>query len=167
MNRIKEKPIHITNILFKEKTFELILNAHKNPIIKCGSDYFKNMEELITAFPDLAKPENLYTLAEACNFMFKGLEFSPINDVEEFKSEYMHQIKFEQTQLELMGPRLSDYGIYDVSVMHQPRLLHSQFIFFVMNAYNRLPFRVICALPLSRDYPSVRYELLPYEAVKK
>lgn len=162
MTREKVKPVHIDYIELEGTMLELLIDEHHTPAAKCGDQVYHGLADLIKNMPELTEPAHLNALAEICNFVFKGQEFHFIKDVEEFKKMYCERIEFEKAKLAPDLQRLSDFGIFDVSVMHPPRIVKHQFIFFVSNDYNQLPFRVLCELPFSREYPSVRYELLPY-----
>jgi hypothetical protein len=162
MVHTKATQIHVGDLEFKGKSFALILDAHQTPMLKYKNDVYQNMSELLRDFPDLIVPENAFLLAKLCNFMSKGLEFKVIEDIEEYKKKYRACIEYEQTHTVINSHRLVDFGVFDVSIINVPHLTPHQFIFFVCHEYNYLPFRVTYALPPSREYPSVRYELLPY-----
>lgn len=140
----------------------LFFNRSRQPIVKAkGKNYF-SISTLIQDFPQLNTPQESDKTAYLMNFLTKGLEFEYIEDISAFQKTYQAQIVSGKTDLLLNKPCLNDYGIFDISQMHHPKIIGGKLIFFVKHDYSQLPYRVFCDFPIQREEPRIGYELLPY-----
>lgn len=139
--------------------FYFLFNHHQ-PIVEVQSIQYSSLEHLIQKCPQLIHPQNIDKLAQIANFMVKGLEFQYIENIEAFRENYYQQIEIEQLTLLYEGTKLKDYGIFDLSDMHPPRLNGNQLIFFVRHDYLGIPYRVTLFFPITNDTPQLSYELL-------
>lgn len=154
-------PAKIINV-GKKIALECYLEAGKTPYIIYEKKRFDHLHAIIKAIPDLANPKQLEPLACLVNFMAKGEEYQIIENTKQFQEEYLNQIEFERNSLDYIPDRLIDHGIFDVKVMHSPRIINDEFIFFVKNMQSGIPNRVNCPYPISNENPKILYQLLPY-----
>lgn len=158
---MKALPTHTQTNQFDRQSLQFLLDEAHSPMIQYESRYYHSFNELINTFPH-PLTDDLKLFAEMANFMFKGDEFSVIDDIEAFKKAYHTQIQREKTRFIVAEQRLSEYGIFDLSSLHSPRLEAQQFIFFVKNDFNQLPYKVTCTLSSHEQTSHVHYTLLPY-----
>jgi len=141
---------------------ECQLDASGLPIIVSEGQVHSNLLSLTKAFPDLVTEGYLKPFITAANFLFQGIKFHPIDSISKFQKEYVDRIEYEQDPSKQFLKRISDYGIFDVSQMHSPKVIGDKLIFFVREDYTDLPYRVTCDFPITTENPEVKYELLPY-----
>jgi hypothetical protein len=140
--------------------FFLFDQAHQ-PAIEINGFQYTSLNHLLQILPQLIHPRHLEKLAQIANFLAKGLEFEYIEDIELFKQNYWQQIEAEQLNLHHETPALKDYGIFDLSVMHPPRLMDHKLIFFVKHDYLSIPYQTSLCYPISKELLHMSYELLP------
>jgi hypothetical protein len=87
-----------------------------------------------------------------------GSEYRMINNPELYQQLYRRRILEENCDFDLQ-PRLSAYGIFDISDIHPPSIEGRRLVFFARNSHN-VPYKVTCDLTSRK----MRYELLPYES---
>lgn len=110
----------------------------------------------------LTDPAYLKEFAEIGNFLWKGAAFQFIENIEEYQHFYLNQIELErQHSTDVFPYRLTDYKIFDVSVMHQPALIEDRLHFFVYQTATGVPYRVVCPFPYTSLSPLVHYQILP------
>ena len=117
------------------------------------------LESVIRTVPSLSEESELPQLAKAANFLFKGNEYSLIEDPDKYKKNYTKDIESEQELFELPLNALSRKGIFDVSEIQSPRIEEDSFIFYVSK---RIPYRVTISVPFD-EQSQVKYELLNYQ----
>lgn len=140
--------------------FFLFDHQHQ-PIIEAESIQYHALGHLLKSFPQLQEQDHLDKFAQIANFLAKGLEFQYIENIDFFKAAYYQQVELEQSSLLYEGSSIKDYGIFDLSFMHPPRLEDHKLIFFVSHDYLGIPYEVNLLYPMGKDTPELLYELLP------
>lgn len=141
----------------EENEFNLLFNSLHQPTIEIANENYNSLKALLQKYPLLVCDTNLPKTVQMINFLLTGLEYEYIDDLEKFKEDYQQRIESEQATLVGNSVKLSDYGIYDVSFMHEPKLDKGKLIFFVKNDSNNLPYKVSVDTISSKAH----YELLP------
>ena len=133
------------------------------PIVTVKGNKYTTLHQLVKDVPELSNPENIEAFAEISNFMFKGIEFTFIDNIPEFQKEYVKRLEQDKKHPEKPshGLHFSDYGIYRIEIMHPPKIERGHLIYFVKNGYTQLPYRVSCPFPFTGDHTVAKYELLP------
>ena len=171
MSTIHATHTQIFSIQFEESILTCQLDSHGNPAItskKHGlGTLHTSVTTLIEEFPFLTKAQNLLLFAKLANFLFKGLDYEVIEDVEKYKQEYLDQIDSESESFELPPFALTSYGgEFDVKEISPPYLkkdkAESDKHVLVFYATQRIPYRISCEFSLGSDDFSYRCELLPY-----
>lgn len=155
-----------SSILIKEISIEtetLRLLIHQNtPMVEYDNETFNHLWLLVEELPLLSDPAYLSAFAEISNFLWKGITFHCIEDIDDFQKRYKEQVILENNHPADVFPyRLTDYKIFDVSVMHPPLLMGGNLIYFVYNTANGLPYRVTCPFPYISTSTLVHYQILP------
>lgn len=161
MNNSKHQFIPNLMIDLDNISFECKLDDHHNPVITHDSKKYKNLFSLIEDFPELKKATNMKLLVQAANFLFQGVSYHLIEDINIFKEAYLNRIEYEKNSLDYMPVRLIDHGIFDVSIMHPPQIIGDELIFFVQDDRSGIPYRVTCLYPITQASKGT-YHLLPY-----
>ena len=152
----------VFDIEIEEQSLQGVIDGMQ-PKLQLKEQSFTSIHELIDVLPSLSNAENRLHLAQAINFLARGLEFHVIEEPEEFNSAYEIRINQEIRQPQYGSPlRLTDYGIFDTSLIHLPIVEKGFFVFYVENEYNGLPYKVSISYPLREAQAQIRYELLPY-----
>jgi hypothetical protein len=60
--------------------------------------------------------------------------------------------------------RLTDYKIFDVSVMHDPCVEEGHLLYFVYHTTTGLPYRVVCPFPYTSTSTVIHYQILPIKS---
>lgn len=151
--------VSLKTVVIGSQTLSLYLDAAKKPTIGYKERSFNSLDALVEAFPQLI--ENLATSAELANFLMRGLAFHLIQDIETFKRSYRAQLDADLNENEEDNPLLVDYGNFDLSGLHPPRINDGRLVFFVQEGHTRLPYQVSVPFPYTSPQPSI-YALLPY-----
>lgn len=123
---------------------------------------FNHLWFLVAQCPILSDPQHIHAFAEISNFFWKGTEFQCIPSIPAYQQCYRERVELEQQHsADVFEYRLTDYKIFDVSVMHDPQTTGEQLIYFVCCVQNGLPYRVVCPFPYSLDSTIVHYQILP------
>lgn len=139
------------------------LDSNHQPIIIYKEKKYTSMHDLCMELPEfLSGTIDLKKLAHFLNFMSKGIGYEVIDNIKRYKEDYLARIEFEKNSFDYLPVRLRDHGVFDVSVMHSPQIVREEFIFFVKNADNNVPYRVNCPFPINPETPNLNYQLLPY-----
>lgn len=110
----------------------------------------------------LSDPIYIKEFAEISNFLWKGLQFQFIDKIADYQKFYVEQVELEKKcPTDIFPYRLTDYKIFDVSVMHDPRLEGENLCYFVYNTTTALPYRVVCPFPYTTSSALVHYQILP------
>lgn len=156
-NSVKEIPLG-------PYTLRLIMQD-QTPLIECDGEVFNHVWLLSQHIAILSDPAYIKQFAEISNFLWKGLQFQFIEDVVDYQNFYIEQIELEKKcPSDVFQYRLTDYKIFDVSVMHEPLLDEGQLFYYVYNTSTALPYRVVCPFPYSATSTLVHYQILPIKA---
>lgn len=151
---VKEIDIH-------DQKFTLILKNHA-PVVEWSNKEFPHLWFLLEKCPLLSQEKHINDFATIANFFWKGLEFECISSISHFQKNYKQRVELEKDYPADVFPyRLTDYKIFNISVMHEPRIENGELFFFVYRISNGLPFRVVCPFPYPTDSIVVHYQILP------
>jgi hypothetical protein len=152
---------YIKSLQIGNDTLFLILK-NQYPLIEYSDETISHLWFLVEKIPALSNPKHIRTFAEISNFFWKGLQFQCIPSVETFQRNYREQVELEKIYAADIFPyRLTDYKIFDVSVMHEPRIDRGHLTFFVYNVQTGLPYRVVCPFPYPVASTRIHYQILP------
>lgn len=156
------KPDLLTVGVFKVKGREVLcqLDRHHHPLVTIEGKIYHSVLKLLRAFPEIE--ENVGAVARLVNFLCSNNEYTFIEDIAKFQEEYVDRVEFEQNSFDYIPDRIIDHGVFNITVMHSPKVVDNQLIFYVKNENSQLPYRVSCAYPIQSESPEVRYQLLPY-----
>ncbi len=129
-------------------------------VVDYNGIHYKQLSALVSACPEVRQQEHRNEFARVANFLFKGLTYEVIDDIAAFKKEYRERVAKEANGLDTRGPRISDYGLFDVSGMHGPQIRDDKMVFYVRHSKTELPYEVSVALSPNRKKAS--YHLLPF-----
>ncbi len=156
----------VSDLMIKElfignEPIRLILRD-QTPWIEYNYQLINHISILCEKFALLNNPVYITDFAQISNFLWKGLQFHYIDQIADFQKNYLRQVELEQRhQGDVFPYRLTDYKIFDVSVMHEPRLIDEQLHYYVCQTETRLPYRVVCPFPYLCSNPHVHYQILP------
>ena len=155
--------------LFKEVCvgpYDLRLIVHDQiPLVEFEDQFFNHIWVLVQKIHLLSDAVYLKEFAEVSNFLWKGSAFHFIDCIRDYQEIYLEQVELEKKHPSDVFPyRLTDYKIFDVSVMHEPRLEEGQVAYFVYNTATGLPYRVVCPFPYTSNSTLVHYQILPLKA---
>lgn len=140
--------------------FHFYFNQEHKPAIFANNCSYHHLPELFHDFPLLMLPNNIAKAAEMINFLMTGLEFQFIENIEDFKIDYLQRLDSESSY-DKPDVNIADYGAFDISGMHAPLIERNQLTFFVRKDHDHLPYKVSLAFPVASKQPHVKYELLP------
>lgn len=142
----------------------LLLGLSQNkPYVEVEGARFCLLWHLVHAYPRLSSLECVDLFAEVSNFLWKGVDFIYIQDIEAYRTFYWSQVEIEQKQpADLFVYRLTDYPIFDLSVMRAPYINEEGYLcYFVYQAATALPYRVVSPFPYTSTSTVVHYQILP------
>lgn len=143
-----------------DKVFLVLKN--QNPFVEYNDETLSHLWFLIEKLPALSNPKHIRHFAEIANFFWKGLQYQCINSIETYQKNYQDQVELEkQYPADIFPYRLTDYKIFDVSVMHEPRIDRGNLTFFVYNVQTGLPYRVVSPFPYPLASTRIHYQILP------
>jgi hypothetical protein len=132
------------------------------PIAEYKNQTFSHLWGLVDIFPELSDLQYIGQFAILSNFFWKAGQFQFIDAVGDYQDFYLERVELEklhpQDQYEY---RLTDFKIFDISVMHPPKVENNQLVYFTFNLVNRLPYRVVCPFPYPKTSTYVYYQILP------
>lgn len=132
------------------------------PIAEFENQHYSQLWFLVQTCPLLSEVDYLKEFARISNFFWKGLAFHYIDSISYFQQHYHQQIELERRcPGDIFPYRLTDFKIFDVSVMHDPYLEDGSLYYFVYNSSNGLPYRVVCPFPYTTTSTLVHYQILP------
>lgn len=131
------------------------------PVLEIENRNYTSLFRLFEDFPHLSNPVHKEKVSQLITFLLTGLEFQWIENIEKFREDYEERIESDLISLGDGLSKLSDYGVYDLSVMHPPTVSKGKFIFFVKDE-NQIPYKVSLPFPVKTEDPQASYELLPY-----
>ena len=153
--------VRVKEIVIGKKTVTLLLQQ-QSPQVEWNNQVFTHLWFLLAEIEELSHSHYIEAFAEISNFFWKGLQFQRIYDIQEFQQHYIKQVELEKNHPADVFPyRLSDFKIFDVSVIHEPKIENNQLIYFVFNVSNGLPYRVVCLFPYPKASTYVHYQILP------
>lgn len=139
-----------------------LLMQDETPIVEFRDQYINHLWILCQQCELLNHPPYLNEFAEVSNFLWKGTSFQFIESIEKYQKNYNNQVELEKKNPSDVFPyRLTDYKLFNVSTMHEPRLIEDRLHFFVFNTTTGLPYRVVCPFPYTSLSPFVHYQILP------
>lgn len=134
----------------------------KIPHVDYKNECFTFLWNLIEKIPELSEELYIQQFAYLSNFYWKAGEFQVIESIPEYQKFYLNRIEMERNQqADIFEYRLTDYKIFDVSVMHAPKVENKQLIYYTYNTSNKLPYRVVCPFPYHLTSTYVHYQVLP------
>lgn len=153
--------IFVKEIPLAQETLTLIVKG-QTPLIEWNNRAFTDLWSVLEQFPILSDSHFIKEFAEISNFLWKGVQFRCIPSIPDYQEQYWERIELEKKQpADLFEYRLTDYKIFDVSVMHEPSLEYGQVTYFVYQVSTGLPYRVVCPFPYPHDSTLVHYQILP------
>jgi hypothetical protein len=139
-----------------------LLMQDQIPLVEWENNFFNHVWLLSQHLSPLSDPAYLKEFAEISNFLWKGLQFQFIDQIAHYQKFYIEQVELEKKYSSDVFPyRLTDYKLFDVSVMHAPRLENGHLFYFVYNTTTGLPYRVVCPFPYTSTSTLVHYQILP------
>jgi hypothetical protein len=142
-----------------------LLTTDEIPCVEWEDQFYNHIWLLVQKIPAFSDPRHLKEFSEVSNFLWKGLSFQFINCITDYQKFYLEQIELEKNHPGDIFPfRLTDYKIFDVSIMHEPRLQEGHLSYFVYNNETGLPYRVVCPFPYNSNSTLVHYQILPLKA---
>ena len=81
-------------------------------VVSVGAVRATTVADLVSAAPELKKPENLDRYCDAVNFLARGDEYRPIHDPDGFRARYEARLQAEDPAAPFQEgvPRLRDFG---------------------------------------------------------
>jgi hypothetical protein len=132
------------------------------PVAKYLDQIYPHIWLLVNQLPELSHPEYLVSFAQLSNFLWKGKQFKYIECIKTYQNHYKERIELERRYpSDLFEYRLTDYHIFDVSIMHEPRIESNQLIYFTYQTSTGLPYKVVCPFPYISNSSTVHYQILP------
>jgi hypothetical protein len=154
-------PTPIKDIAVGSRTLRLIMQD-QTPLVECEGNFFNHVWLLGQSVACLSDPAYLKEFAEISNFLWKGLQFQFIDQIANYQKFYTEQVELEKKYpSDVFLYRLTDYKIFDVSVMHDPRLEEERLSYFVYQTTTGIPYRVVCPFPYTSTSALVHYQILP------
>lgn len=154
-------PSAIKEISVGPYTLSLVMRD-QTPLVEYEGHFFNHVWLLNQQLSYLSDLNYLPEFAEISNFLWKGLEFQFIENIVDYQKFYIEQIELEKKFPSDVFPyRLTDYKIFDISVMHQPHVENEQLSYFVYHVTTAIPYRVICPFPYTSTSTLVHYQILP------
>lgn len=151
----------VLSLSFGNDILHLCLHDHI-PVIEYQEKVYRYLWLLINEVKELSQPAYINIFAVIANFFWKGTEFQFIENVSVYQKQYQERVNYErQFPADVFEFRLTDYKIFDVSVMHDAIIEEGQIIFFVCNLTNGLPYRVVAPFPYNVPSTLVHYQILP------
>ncbi len=152
----------ILTLSFGQDVLQLCLHDNA-PVVEYQDKVYKHLWNLVEEVKDLSNLSHINIFALVANFFWKGTEFQYIESIPDYQKQYHDRINYErQYSADVFEFRLTDYKIFDVSVMHEPIIEEGQIIFFVCNLSNGLPYRVVAPFPYNVTSTLVHYQILPF-----
>ena len=151
----------VKELKFGSESISLFLHDQV-PIAGYENQTFTFLWGLIEKIPSLSDTRYIAQFAHLSNFFWKAGQFECVENIEEYQRFYVERVELERKQpADLFEYRLTDYKIFDVSVMHAPRVEDKQLVYFTYNKGNGLPYRVVCPFPYHLNSSHVHYQILP------
>jgi hypothetical protein len=153
--------VSIKEITIDNEIVTLVL-MNQVPHVIWKNETYSNLWSLVEKLKNLSDQNYIYSFADISNFLWKGKDFKRIESIEGFKDQYRNQVELERRNpSDVYLYRLTDYKIFDVSVIHEPRIDKNHLIYYVFNINNGLPYRVVCPFPYPKTSTQIHYQILP------
>lgn len=134
----------------------------QQPVVIVQNQIYAHLWFLTDAIPELSDPQHLIPFAQISNFFWKGIHFQYVECIASYQKHYIERVELERRHpADVFEYRLTDYKIFDVSVMHEPKIEHDHLIYFVYQVATGLPYRVVCPYPYKSTSTLVHYQILP------
>ena len=151
----------IKSLALGSKILYLYLDG-QTPLVECEGLFFSHIWVLVQQLPLLSNLSYLKEFAEISNYLWKGLEFQFIESIANYQISYRTQVEFElKNPSDVFPYRLTDFKIFDVSVMQEPYLEEGNLIYYVFQGATGIPYRVVCPFPYTSTSTLVHYQILP------
>lgn len=132
------------------------------PTIEFKEQKFNCLWILCQQCPALCDFTNLKQFSIVSNFLWKGSSFQCVDQIDSYQKNYYAQVELEKKHPTDVFPyRLTDFKIFDLSVMHEPTLFDENLHFFVYDTSTGIPYRVVCPFPYTALSTRVHYQILP------
>lgn len=142
-----------------------LLMHNQTPLVERDGEFYNHIWLLCQQLPLLSDPAHISIFAEIANFLWKGLQFQFIDQIADYQRFYNEQVDLERRcPTDIFQFRLTDFKIFDVSVMHEPRIDGNELSFFVYHASSALPYRVVSPFPYIEASALVHYQILPIKS---
>ncbi|MBA3236743.1 MAG: hypothetical protein H0T62_00130 [Parachlamydiaceae bacterium] len=145
--------ITVQNVKIDEHQIQLEFNEHTPQVTVDGKAY-NNLGDLVRDVPEFSQEKYVNEIAYITNFIFSGLNFEVIQNIERFCANYQRSLQEVED--------LKNYGEFDTRVIKRPYIDKNQIIFFVEERATGLPFKVEGPFPYSEMEQSFSYRILPY-----
>jgi hypothetical protein len=113
---------------------------HSERELRCGDQVFARIAKLLEAHPCLLEREHFKTLLRMCLFLQRGPDWVLIDDPDAFAQQYHQRLEDEAKSLSEEDIALADYGVFDLSVLREPRLDDEALYFFVYDRMSGVPY---------------------------
>lgn len=133
--------------------FQLELDEN-HPQVSVDGRKYTHLDKLCEAFPQFTKSSNVGALAVIANFLFSGLNYEVIEDVNVFSERYKRLLKED--------PNVEEFGQFNIAEVKLPRVEGKQMIFYVEAYSTGLPFKVTGPFPFTSNAKPFAYTLLSY-----
>lgn len=154
----------IKEILIGKNSLRLLMQD-QTPLVEFENQYIHHiwiLSQQITLLTDVAY---LNEFSQISNFLWKGLQFLFIDQIAEYQNFYLTQVELEKKQPnDVFAYRLTDYKIFDISVMCEPHINAGHLHYFVYQAETGIPYRVVCPFPYTSLSTLVHYQILPIKS---
>lgn len=135
------------------------------PLVEKNGQLYHHVWLLAIQMPIISDPAYIRQFAEVSNFLWKGLQFQFIEEIDAYQRFYLDQVEMEKKcSGDLFRYRLTDFKIFDVAFMHEPLIEDGQLLYFVYNTSTGLPYRVVCPFPYTKSSTLVHYQVLPLKS---
>lgn len=151
----------VYDFFIDEETAECIL-SDDGPVIQFQEKRFTDLSALSEASPALMQVQNLSLYCRIANFLCNGISFMFIEDIQAYQKGYGQRRSYEKRRTEGLESSAADFGPFEVSGMHTPRIEGGNLVFYVEDAYYGIPYRVTSPFPVSKERGNPTYSLLPY-----
>ncbi|MCE2983055.1 MAG: hypothetical protein LW832_05765 [Parachlamydia sp.] len=156
-----DQKIHINEIQLGSHLLSLFIKGQE-PSIQYGGETYTHLWFLVDRFPELSQATNIKTFSRLSNFLWKGTQFEFIDCIPSYQKFYRERIELERLHpADVFEYRLTDYKIFDVSVMQEPAIEQGNLYYFVYQTSTGLPYKVVCPFPYTSVSSLVHYQILP------
>ena len=148
-------------ILCGPHVFHLIVENQIHSV-EYNDKKFIHLVQLVEELPLLSQVDHIKIFTQLAEFFWKGFSFECVENIASYKDNYVNQVQLERKYPGDVFPyRLTDYKVFDVSVMHDPLVKEKELLFYVFNIQTGLPYRVVCPFPYDSPSTVVHYQILP------